>query len=66
MYGKIKDLNFGQQDVELHVDNTKKIGIELYSHYVIPFELTSVLLLVALIGSIILAKRDDDEKEAKK
>jgi NADH-quinone oxidoreductase subunit J len=67
MYGKIKDLNFGQQNVELHVDNTKKIGMELYSHYVIPFELTSVLLLVALIGAIILAKRDgDDEKEAKK
>jgi NADH-quinone oxidoreductase subunit J len=65
MYGKIKDLNFGQKDVELHIDNTKKIGVELYSHYVIPFELTSVLLLVALIGSIILAKRDD-EKEAKK
>lgn len=66
MYGKIKDLDFGQQNAELHIDNTKKIGIELYSHYVIPFELTSVLLLVALIGSIILAKRDDDEKEAKK
>jgi NADH-quinone oxidoreductase subunit J len=66
MYGKIKDLNFGQQDAELHIDNTKKIGVELYSHYVIPFELTSVLLLVALIGSIILAKREDDEKEAKK
>ncbi|MDM5314741.1 NADH-quinone oxidoreductase subunit J [Fictibacillus sp. b24] len=66
MYGKIKDLDFGQQNAELHIDNTKKIGIELYSHFVIPFELTSVLLLVALIGSIILAKRDDDEKEAKK
>ncbi|MFC7371509.1 NADH-quinone oxidoreductase subunit J [Fictibacillus iocasae] len=62
LYGKIKDLNFPQGDAELHVDNTKKIGIELYSNYVIPFELMSVLLLVALIGAVILAKKDEKEE----
>jgi NADH-quinone oxidoreductase subunit J len=42
-----------------------QIGEALYSKFVIPFELTSVLLLVALIGSIMLAKKDD-EKEGDK
>jgi NADH-quinone oxidoreductase subunit J len=51
-----------QVPTNLHVDNTLQIGKAIYSKYVIPFELTSVLLLVALVGSIILAK--NDEKEA--
>ncbi|MCF6138888.1 NADH-quinone oxidoreductase subunit J [Pseudalkalibacillus berkeleyi] len=63
MFLQINDLSFGEQAAELHVDNAEKIGIELYSKYIIPFELTSVLLLVALVGAIVLAKRDD-EKEA--
>jgi NADH-quinone oxidoreductase subunit J len=33
------------------------VGMELYSHYLLPFEVTSVLLLVAMIGAIILSKR---------
>ncbi|HYK72236.1 MAG TPA: NADH-quinone oxidoreductase subunit J [Pseudoneobacillus sp.] len=49
----------------LHENNTMQIGEVLYSKFIIPFEVTSVLLLVALIGSIILAKKDD-EKEADK
>ncbi|MDZ5471824.1 NADH-quinone oxidoreductase subunit J [Bacillus sp. 31A1R] len=49
----------------LHENNTEQIGIALFSEFVIPFELTSVLLLVALIGSIILAKKDDEEEANK-
>jgi NADH-quinone oxidoreductase subunit J len=41
------------------MQNTKEIGKALFTQYVIPFELTSVLLLVALVGSIILAKEED-------
>lgn len=65
VYIGIADLNFGSEQVALHVDNTEQIGIALYSKYIIPFELTSVVLLVALIGAIVLAKKDD-EKEAEK
>ena len=32
----------------------------LYSKYIIPFELASVVLLVALVGAIILAKKDEE------
>ena len=30
----------------------------IFRHYVVPFEVVSVLLLAALIGAIVLAKRD--------
>ena len=33
------------------------IGERLFGPYVLPFELTSVLLLIAIIGAVILAKR---------
>jgi NADH-quinone oxidoreductase subunit J len=61
----IKDINLGEQATTLHENNTKQIGIELFSKYIIPFELTSVLLLVALIGAIVLARKDDDEEASK-
>ncbi|MDO3678858.1 NADH-quinone oxidoreductase subunit J [Paenibacillus ehimensis] len=41
-------------------DNTMEIGKLLFSNYVIPFELMSVLLTVAFIGAIIVAKREED------
>jgi NADH-quinone oxidoreductase subunit J len=33
------------------------IGLELFSQYLLPFEVTSILLLVAMIGAIILSRR---------
>ncbi|WP_066176209.1 NADH-quinone oxidoreductase subunit J [Bacillus marinisedimentorum] len=62
VYFGINDLALGEQAADLHVNNTEQIGIALYSKYIIPFELTSVVLLVALIGAIILAKQDNDEE----
>ena len=38
--------------------NTAAIGKELYTHYVLPFEVTSILLLVAIIGAIVMAKKE--------
>lgn len=43
-------------------NNTLLIGKEMFTNYVIPFEMVSVLLLVALVGAIILAKREEDDK----
>lgn len=34
----------------------KAIGLELFNSYLLPFEITSVLLLVALVGAIVLTK----------
>ena len=66
VYLGIYQLDIPVQPSDLHVENTKKIGIELFSTYVIPFEVTSVLLLVALVGAIVLARRDDGEEENKR
>jgi len=35
----------------------EEVGNKLFTVYMLPFELTSVLLLVAIIGAVILAKR---------
>ena len=37
--------------------NTEELGWVLYTDYLIPFELASMLLLVAMVGAIVLAKR---------
>jgi NAD(P)H-quinone oxidoreductase subunit 6 len=39
-------------------DATIRIGEHLFSDYLLPFELASVLLLMAMIGAIVLARRD--------
>ncbi|MGF1590337.1 MAG: NADH-quinone oxidoreductase subunit J [Pleurocapsa sp.] len=41
------------------IDNTViALGEHFFSDYLLPFELASVLLLMAMVGSIILARRD--------
>jgi len=44
--------------------NTLAIGETLFSTYLFPFEVASLILLVAMIGAIILAKRDIGGSEA--
>ena len=38
--------------------NTTMVGLLLYSDYLVPFEVASMLLLVAMVGAIILARKD--------
>ena len=40
------------------VDTTVALGEHFFSDYLLPFELASVLLLMAMVGAIILARRD--------
>ncbi len=44
--------------------NTETIGEVLYSTYLFPFEVASLILLVAMIGAIILAKKNLGDHEA--
>ena len=39
------------------VGNTESIGEMLYSTYLFPFEMASLILLVAMIGAVILSKK---------
>lgn len=63
MYYAVTNAHFTPSSTpELYQENTKQIGKMLYTTYMIPFELVSVLLLVALVGAIILAKGDEKEE----
>jgi len=37
---------------------TRSVGEVIFSAYVLPFEVVSVLLLAALVGSVVIARRD--------
>lgn len=37
--------------------NTQQVGIALYGQYMLPFEIASLLLLVAMVGAVVMAKK---------
>src|SRR3954470_13556582 len=37
--------------------NTQQVGLWLYGRYLLPFEVASLLLLVAIIGAVVMAKK---------
>lgn len=45
--------------------NTQAIGMALYTRYLFPFEIASVILLVAMVGAIALGKRTQKQKSLK-
>lgn len=49
-----RDTEFG----DLLVQRTSEVSDSIFSSYLVPFEVLSVLLLAALIGAIVLARRD--------
>ena len=36
------------------------LGMELFSHWLLPFELISILLLVALVGAVVFGRKEED------
>jgi NADH-quinone oxidoreductase subunit J len=40
------------------MDNLREMGMVLFSQYLLPFEVTSILLLVAMVGAITLTKKE--------
>lgn len=46
--------------VDTTLDNPQNIGLVLFTKYLVPFELASVMLLVAMVGGIILASKKMD------
>lgn len=49
-----RDTEFG----DIVVQRTAEVSDSIFSTYLLPFEVLSVLLLAALIGAIVLARRD--------
>jgi NADH-quinone oxidoreductase subunit J len=43
--------------------NSELVGTALYTSYLLPFEIASILLLVAIVGAVVLAKRRTPAEE---
>jgi len=39
-------------------ENLRQLGLALFSDYLLPFEVVSILLLVAMVGAIVLSKKE--------
>lgn len=50
-------------DMGAQFGTTKAVGKMLFTDYLLPFEIASVLLLAAIVGAVILAKRRIDDSE---
>jgi NADH-quinone oxidoreductase subunit J len=46
------------------MDNLREMGMVLFNDYLLPFEVTSILLLVAMIGAITLNKKEKGEHKS--
>jgi NADH-quinone oxidoreductase subunit J len=46
-----------QGSMNAGVGNTERIADVLFSQYLLPFEVASILLLVAVVGSVVMAKK---------
>ena len=44
--------------IQGRTQNTELVGKALFTEYLLPFEIASVLLLVAMVGAVVLAKKD--------
>lgn len=45
-------------NVIMNVGHTELIGKAIFTEFLLPFEIASILLLVAIIGAVIIAKRE--------
>jgi NADH-quinone oxidoreductase subunit J len=54
--GKFK----GMSEKALTMGTAESLGIELFTNYSFPFEMASFLLLAAIVGSVVLAKKKFD------
>jgi NADH-quinone oxidoreductase subunit J len=48
----------GEHLVVRHVRPTAEVGVSIFRDFVVPFEVASVLLLAALVGAVVIARRD--------
>jgi NADH-quinone oxidoreductase subunit J len=50
---------FKGQEVHPPVAHTAQVGEALFRDFVLPFEVVSVLLLAALVGAVVIARKDE-------
>jgi NADH-quinone oxidoreductase subunit J len=55
--GKFKIAQPGILPANLTLGNTERLADALFTDYLLPFEIASILLLVAVVGSVVMAKK---------
>ena len=50
---------FRGREVHLRPVHTAQVGVALFRDFVLPFEVVSVLLLAALVGAVVIARKDE-------
>jgi len=50
--GKVEDMRAGE------IGLIKRLGKELFSTYVVPFEISSILFLSAMVGAVVIGKKE--------
>jgi NADH-quinone oxidoreductase subunit J len=50
---------FRHAKIQLRPVHTSEVGVAIFRDFVLPFEVVSVLLLAALIGAIVIARKDE-------
>ncbi len=55
---------FGTDLMRNYPSNSKAVGMVLFTHYLLPFELAAVMLLVAMIAAIVLVSKKMDVSES--
>jgi len=61
MVAALKDADIKNQQALLNTGNIgliKNLGKELFSTYVVPFEISSILFLSAMVGAVVIGKRE--------
>jgi NADH-quinone oxidoreductase subunit J len=59
----VGSVNWPVSDAEPPGDTVRQIGVAFLESYLIPFEVVSILLSVALVGAIILAREKTEAEE---
>jgi len=57
----IQDAFGGKPPIRLQPSTTAQVGATLFRSFVLPFEVVSVLLLAALVGAVVIARKDEAE-----
>ena len=60
LFGEPKGAAQPVQLYEGEIGLINNLGQLLYSDYVLPFELSSILFISAMIGAVILSKKDEE------
>ena len=61
MVGALRDVDMKHQQALVKVGEIgliKSLGKELFSKYVVPFEISSILFLSAMVGAVVIGKKE--------